>query len=191
MSGGPTPREEALWQALARTVRPLRPAQAATLAAPSPPHGTATPPPPGRADLARASPPRSAAFRPGRGETLDATWDRRLASGKARPDRVIDLHGLSRPQAYARLRHEVLAAHARGHRLILVVTGKGHLPGPSPADLMTEAPVRGALRAELPRWLAAPELSARIAAVRQAGLRQGGAGAVWLVLRRRRTAGGA
>ncbi|WP_448581125.1 Smr/MutS family protein [Thermaurantiacus sp.] len=120
-------------------------------------------------------------------ETLDSTWDKRLASGKARPDRVIDLHGFAREAARHYLERSILAAADRGERLLLVITGKGNMPGPAPADLMGERPGRGAIRAELPRWLALPSLSSRIAAVRRAHPRHGGAGAVYLVLKRSRT----
>ncbi len=187
MSRRLTAAELALWRQVAATVTAWRPL-------PDLPDADEEPPPPAArpdrssvgARKARASPPGSGASAPP-AETLDASWDRRLASGKARPDRVIDLHGHSREGARALLERTVLAAADRGERLLLVITGKGDLPGPAPADLMSDRPGRGAIRAELPRWLGAPELSARIAAVRQAPGRQGGPGAVWLVLRRART----
>ncbi|MFQ3595146.1 MAG: Smr/MutS family protein, partial [Sphingomonadaceae bacterium] len=70
--------------------------------------------------------------------------------------------------------------------LVLVITGKGDLPGPEPMDLMADRPVRGAIRAELPRWLGEADISPLVAAVRQASSARGGLGAVWLVLRRRK-----
>jgi DNA-nicking Smr family endonuclease len=48
---------------------------------------------------------------------------------------------------------------------------------------------RGAIRADLPRWLGEAATSARVAAVRQAGPAHGGLGAVWIVLKRARPAG--
>lgn len=174
-----TPEEEALWRRVTGDVTPLgsRPATPAPpripvrVRAPAPAAPPGPPPPP------RAHP-----------ETLDRSWDRRLGSGRAEPDRLIDLHGLGRDAARDLLLRQVESAHRRGERLLLVVTGKGAAPGPAPADLLPAAgpAPRGAIRADLPRWLAEPELSARIAAVRQAHPRHGGAGAVYLVLRRHR-----
>lgn len=195
MSRRLTPSEEALWRQVTASVRPLVPA-ASPPAAPLPAPVAAPHDGPDRHGVGalKAAPPRA---RPATGgsprwpETLDARWDRRLASGKARPDRVIDLHGLSRAAARARLEGAVHHSVARGERLLLVITGKGGKPGPDAIDLMQGAPVRGAIRADLPRWLAEPGLAPLIAAVRRAHGRQGGDGALWLVLRRRALLGAA
>jgi DNA-nicking Smr family endonuclease len=139
----------------------------------------------------RAGRPLAGAERaaPAAPETLDGRWDRRLSSGRAQPDRVIDLHGLTREGARAALYEGIAAAEARGERLILVITGKGAMPGPAPADLMPGlggGATRGAIRADLPRWLGEAGISGRIAAVRRAHPRHGGAGAAYLILRRSR-----
>lgn len=126
-------------------------------------------------------------------ETLDGAWDRRIISGRLHPDRTIDLHGLSLEAARHRLYDQVAAADARGDRIVLVITGKGQMPGPAPADLMPGlgrphgGTTRGAIRVSLPRWVGEAGLSGRIAAVRQAHPRHGGAGAVYLILKRRRS----
>jgi DNA-nicking Smr family endonuclease len=183
------PDEQALWELVAATVKPLHPRRAAARA-PLPDAVAASPPPRALSGPRRAPPtpptPGQPNPPPGRAEALDAAWDRRLASANARPDMVIDLHGLRRETARHLLYTRVADAEARGLRLILVITGKGHDPGPSPADLMEGRPARGAIRADLPRWLGEQGLSARIAAVRRAHPRHGGAGAAWLVLKRKR-----
>jgi DNA-nicking Smr family endonuclease len=124
-------------------------------------------------------------------ESLDASWDRRLAAGRADPDMVIDLHGLSREAARQLLYRRVADAEARNLRVILVITGKGHAPGPAPADLvpgLAHGPrPRGSIRADLPRWLGEEGLSGRIAAVRRAHPKHGGSGACYLILKRRRS----
>jgi DNA-nicking Smr family endonuclease len=182
-----TPEDEALWEQVTRGVTPL----GARPQAPVPQQIRVHVRHPAQAQtLERAT--RAAVG----AESLDRSWDRRLGSGKAEPERVIDLHGLSRAQAHALLCRQIVSAHRRGERLLLVITGKGGTPGPEPADLMPGAGpapggtarggLRGSIRAELPRWLAEPDLSARIAAVRVAHPRHGGSGAVYLVLRRHR-----
>lgn len=135
--------------------------------------------------LARATPVATPA-KPARmaAETLDASWDKRLSSGRATPDMVIDLHGMTRAEARDYLRLRLSDARLRGHRILLVITGKGGRAHPAPADLAANAPVRGAIRAELPRWLGEADISADIAAVRRAHPKHGGSGAVYLILRR-------
>jgi DNA-nicking Smr family endonuclease len=191
--------EEAIWRRVAATVKAYRPTPQdvpGQVETPSP----TTPAIPGKGTQVRIGPDRqgvgprkvSPLHRPALhapkppAETLDARWDRLLMSGKARPDRVIDLHGMTRSMARERLRTAVFRGYAHGERTLLVITGKGSAPGPEPADLMGERTPRGAIRAELPRWLGEPDLSVRLAAVRQASPAQGGIGAVWLVLRRHR-----
>lgn len=47
-----------------------------------------------------------------------------------------------------------------------------------------DMPLRGIIRASIADWLAASPVSSRIAAVRAAHPRHGGAGAIYVVLRR-------
>lgn len=171
--------EKALWEKVVATVRPMRP-HGEGGAAPKP-EGPREPPPLHRAAHARPLPPpaRAAPARPGPGTTLDAGWDRRLARGLVAPDMVVDLHGHHLDGAY-RLLDDRLDRAVRGEaRLLLLVTGK-----PPASD---RRPVtRGAIRAAVGGWLAASRHAGAIAAVRGAHPRHGGAGALYIVLRRRR-----
>ncbi|WP_199553945.1 Smr/MutS family protein [Sandaracinobacteroides hominis] len=179
--------EQALWNRVIATVTPLEPQKAAAEVEPTPLPATR---PPLRKEAGprrlkpQAVPPKPAPTTPT--ESLDASWDRRLASGRLEPEMTIDLHGLSRDMARHLLYRRVHDAEARGIRTILVITGKGHMPGPSPADLMEGRPARGAIRADFPRWLGEDALSGRIAAVRRAHPKHGGAGAAYLILKRKR-----
>ena len=110
---------------------------------------------------------------------LDAGWDRRLARGLVRPDVTIDLHGHSLATAHDVLDHRLAEAIAAGARLVLLITGK------PPCD--DRFPVtRGAIRASINDWLRSSRHAPAIAAVRGAHPRHGGAGALYLVLRRSR-----
>ena len=111
--------------------------------------------------------------------TLDGSWDRRLARGMAQPDATLDLHGHTLASAHALLDHGLDRALARNARLLLLVTGKP----PRPESERPHA--RGAIRAAVADWLAASRFADRIAAVRGAHPRHGGAGALYIVLRRR------
>ncbi|HEX8373667.1 MAG TPA: Smr/MutS family protein [Geminicoccaceae bacterium] len=109
---------------------------------------------------------------------MDGSWDRRLGRGSVSPDAVLDLHGHNLATAYDLLDRRLEEAIADGARLLLLVTGKP--PG-------TERPAkRGAIRAAVGDWLRASRHSGRIAAVRNAHPRHGGAGALYIVLRRPR-----
>src|SRR5262249_34832003 len=112
--------------------------------------------------------------------TLDSTWDRRLAQGLVRPEMVIDLHDHRLAAAHTLLDIRLQEAIAKEARVILLITGK-----PPRADRWLVG--RGAIRATIGHWLQASRHAASIAAVRAAHPRHGGAGALYLILRRRRT----
>lgn len=183
---GLSAEEAALWSRVAATVKPLRPARkAATSAAPDAPKIPAPPAPlpAKRKAVARPSTPPPVptprdppvATRHG----LDAGWDRRLAKGVVGPDFTIDLHGHTLDAAWNRLEHGLMLAENQGARVILVITGR-----PRPVDRGSAHGQRGVIRAKLLDWLAAGSHASRIAAVRGAHPRHGGAGALYLVLRR-------
>jgi DNA-nicking Smr family endonuclease len=169
------PDERALWNKVVESVRPLHAPPAAAAPDPEPEAGTAPPPkrPRGAVPPAPAPAPRK-----GHGTTLDASWDRRLGRGLVQPDMVLDLHGHDLATAYDLVDARLEAAIAGGARILLLVTGKP--PG-------TERPVaRGRIRSAVGDWLAASRHAGRIAAVRNAHARHGGAGALYVVLRRPR-----
>jgi DNA-nicking Smr family endonuclease len=112
--------------------------------------------------------------------TLDAGWDRKLARGVVAPDATIDLHGYTLSAAHGQLDAELGHAIARHARLILLVTGRPPPPGRSRLD----NPMRGVIRASIGDWLHQSRHASHIAAVRNAHPRHGGAGALYVILRR-------
>ncbi len=112
---------------------------------------------------------------------LDSGWDRKLARGSVHPDFTLDLHGASLDAAYSRLMHGIAQAKSMGARVILLVTGK-----PRPVDSADRGSRRGAIRAKVIDWLAASEHALDIAAIRNAHLRHGGTGALYIILKRRK-----
>ena len=109
--------------------------------------------------------------------TLDGTWDKRLRSGAAQPDRVLDLHGMSLDSAWHAIDSALERSIAAGERILLLVTGH-HRPGAPPVE-------RGRIRAAVHDWLAASRHAPKIAAVRGAHGRHGGGGSLYIVLKRR------
>ena len=124
-----------------------------------------------------APPPRLKPGAPPAPDTLDGGWDRRLARGVVAPERTIDLHGHTLASAHDALDHALERAIADEVRVLLVVTGR-----PPRAD--AEGRRRGLIRGAIGDWLASSRHAGRIAAVRNAHPRHGGAGALYLVLRR-------
>lgn len=185
------PDEAALWARVMASVRPLKAATAVVKAKPQPRPAA----PVRRAEPAIELPPLRAPEPIRRGKpvtftpaaapaaaTLDGGWDKRLARGLAVPDATVDLHGHTLHSAHDLLDAALARAIARGDRVILLVTGRP----PRPESERPHA--RGAIRAAVGDWLAASRHAGSIAAVRGAHPRHGGAGALYLVLRRPREA---
>lgn len=172
--------ESALWARVTSTVRPLHRKPAITPAAKAETPTPVTPTIIG----ARPQPSSKAALkspaRPAASNTLDGGWDRRISAGRIAPDMTVDLHGHTLTSAHAMLEQRLGEAIMQDMRVILVITGRPPRPNQDP-----ERP-RGLIRQQLPHWLASSSYRNAIAAVRNAHPRHGGAGALYLVLRRRR-----
>jgi DNA-nicking Smr family endonuclease len=114
---------------------------------------------------------------------MDAKSYKGMQRGKIKPEGRIDLHGMTVAQAHPALISFILSAHSSGKRLILVITGKGGKrdePG-------TFIPQRiGALKRQVPHWLAMAPVSTAVLQVTEAHIRHGGAGAYYVYLRRAR-----
>lgn len=170
---GLTKEERALWDKVAETIRPL---------------GRRLPPPPADPDdpvpaAARRSPPPPRPTAPGGAPrsapplaTLEPKLARSLKRG-AEVDAKLDLHGLRQDEAHARLVRFLRQQQSRGARIVLVVTGKG---GPGFGD------ERGVLRRQVPAWLAEPALRNVVLGMSEASAAHGGAGALYVRLRRLR-----
>ena len=113
---------------------------------------------------------------------VDGRTAERLRRGTIAPDSKLDLHGLTESAAHRALGTFLQAAHRRGDRLVLVVTGNGARAADDPFGL--EPRSRGVLKTMVPRWLAEPQFARLIADLRAAHLRHGGGGALYVYLRK-------
>jgi len=118
---------------------------------------------------------------------------RRIARDPDQIDARLDLHGMRQREAYPALKGFLRASQARGHVLVLVITGKGGARETTRADYEAwettpfyEAP-RGVLRRLVPEWLAKPEFRDVVASMSPAHQRDGGEGALYIRLRRTAT----
>jgi DNA-nicking Smr family endonuclease len=171
-----TADERRLWAEVARSVAPLA-GRAVPAVQPAPVPTEAGPPVASSSKtlLARPQPARPAIppLAPIEPKTVRA-----LSRGRAKADSVLDLHGLTQAEAHSALTRFLQRSQSSGHRLVLVVTGKGRPEdGSRPGD-------RGVLRRMVPHWLALPEARHIVLGWDEAGPRQGGAGALYVRLRR-------
>ncbi len=102
---------------------------------------------------------------------LDGATKKKLEKGEIAPAAKLDLHGMTEAAAHGTLITFLAAAHRRGDRLVLIVTGKGEAG-------------RGVLKQMVPRWLDEAPMAKLIADKRWAHRRHGGEGALYVYLRK-------
>jgi DNA-nicking Smr family endonuclease len=166
MKKGLSDKDIALWRRAMRNVRPRN-----ERGPPPLPEGKKT----AATVRRRGAPPPSKARAPE--ATLDRGWERRVRRGQLIPDRSLDLHGYSQGRAHSLLLRVISEALETGARVVLVITGKGRDGAP------------GILRRAVPQWLAASPLAPHILALKPAHPSHGGAGALYVILRRPRRQG--
>jgi DNA-nicking Smr family endonuclease len=106
---------------------------------------------------------------------LDPRVLRRLKKGDFAVQAHLDLHGLVKDEARSELEAFLTAARTAGKRCVLVVHGRG-------LHSKDQVPV---LKDALKRWMASGRLSREVLAFATARQHDGGAGAVYVLLRRR------
>lgn len=173
--------ERALWESVAKQLKPLRkrPAIAKAAAATSDPvthHVAAKPVPAKTAASAKALPaprPQMPPLAPiGRRERA------KLSRGKQEIDARLDLHGMTQMRAHRVLYGFLQRAHHDGLTFVLVITGKGKVGGPESE--------RGVLRRQVPEWLSLPEFRSLVVGFEEAHIGHGGEGALYVRVRRAR-----
>lgn len=117
----------------------------------------------------------------------DAGIDRRTAEklrkGKMPIDAILDLHGLRQGEAQDQLTRFILGQYQSGRRCLLVITGKGNR---FPADGVDSGGLSGVLRRMVPVWFGQAPLADKILLHSPAQPKDGGSGALYVLLRRRR-----
>jgi DNA-nicking Smr family endonuclease len=118
----------------------------------------------------RALPPLAAGF-----AGVDRATGERLKRGLYPIEAQLDLHGMTQADAHRALSGFVAASREAGRRCVLVITGRG-----------LNSDEGGILRRAVPRWLDEPGMRPSLLAIAPARPHHGGAGALYLLLRRRR-----
>lgn len=173
--------ERVLWEGVAKQVKPLRkrtrvvkPDVLAAEAAPAP-----LPPmsrklveaPPAKV-VKHPDPPLPPLTMLGRRERSQ------LSRGRKEIDARLDLHGMTQERAHRALATFLQRASYDGMSFVLIITGKGRTGG-----LDSE---RGILRRQVPIWLGLPEFRALVVGFEEAHIGHGGAGALYVRVRRAR-----
>ena len=167
--------EHALWESVARQVKPLRKKPRA-----------AKPPalPPNTAAITRPVPlkpiPPVKTPRPQKPDApplvaLGRRERSRLSRGRVDIEARLDLHGMTQTRAHRALFGFLQHANQEGFSFVLVITGKGKLGAESE---------RGVLRRQVPEWLSLPEFRTLVVGFEAAHAGHGGEGALYVRVRR-------
>ena len=139
---------------------------------PEPPPEPEKPPPRRPATIPPAEP---VTLKPGAANGVDGRTMTRLRRGLFRPEARLDLHGKTLEEARRAVSRFVAASQSDRRRCVLIITGKG-------------ARGEGPIRRDLSLWLNAPDVRPRVACFAQARPTDGGEGAFYVLLKRRRPA---
>lgn len=101
-----------------------------------------------------------------------------LARGRKEIEARLDLHGMTQARAHRALIGFLARACEDGLTFVLVITGKGRT-GAADSE-------RGVLRRQVPEWLGLPEFRSLVVGFEEASIGHGGAGALYVRLRRAR-----
>lgn len=150
-----TSEERQVWQNVSRTVSPRRKGSAR----PEPGHDAFLHmmriPPVTQTNLVTAQ------------SDLQINQDRKTRRGRVIVDAKLDLHDKTQTEAWPLLLLRVKRSAQRGHKCLLVITGKG-------------VRLDGVLRRAFPNWINSPDIRPFIASYAPAHIRHGGSGA-WYV----------
>lgn len=111
---------------------------------------------------------------------IERRLKQKISRGSAGIDAKLDLHGHTQAEAKSRLLRFLQTAQLLEHALVLVITGKGKRSDDSWSN------EGGVLKRQVPLWLSMPEFRPLVIGFEEAGVRHGGAGALYIRVRRRR-----
>ena len=173
--------ERALWESVAKQVKPLRKKTRVVKAdAASPATDTAAVAKPAVSPRPKVAPPIAAPPKPSPPPLapLGRRERSQLSRGRKDIDARLDLHGMTQTRAHRVLFTFLQRAHHDGLTFVLVITGKGKVGGAESE--------RGVLRRQVPQWLNLPEFRSMVVGFEEAHIGHGGEGALYVRVRRAR-----
>jgi DNA-nicking Smr family endonuclease len=176
---GLSEEDRALWESVAKQIKPLRKRHRVTKPA-APPEAEISvtvkspisPKPVAPARIVLPAKPKPPPLAPiGRRERSH------LSRGRKEIDARLDLHGMTQTRAHRALFGFLQRAHHDGLTFVLIITGKGKIGAESE---------RGVLRRQVPQWLGLPEFRSLVVGFEEAHIGHGGEGALYVRVRRAR-----
>src|SRR6266516_634578 len=175
---GLSEEDRALWESVAKQVKPLRKRQRASKPSVASTEADSKVAPKPAASPRHVTPARIVAPLKPEPPPLAPIGRRErshLSRGRKEIDARLDLHGMTQTRAHHRLLTFLQRAHRDGFTFVLVITGKGR----AGAD-----PERGVLRRQVPQWLNLPEFRSLVVGFEEAHIGHGGEGALYVRIRR-------
>jgi len=179
--------DTALWQRVAETVNPLKSNRVIKKTVKTEGTISENSSPPKRvrqtitdtrqSNKEAASRPRPNDLTHGTAAGVDKRTNQRLIRGKTPIEGRLDLHGHTKESAHRALDAFIKGSFAAERRCVIVITGKG---------LRLESGEIGVLRQAVPQWLNSPALRPMVLAYSHATPKDGGEGALYVLLKRKR-----
>ena len=166
---GLSEEDRALWESVAKQVKPLRKRQRASKPSVASTEADSKVAPKPAASPRHVAPARPVApSKPGPPPLAPIGRRERshLSRGRKEIDARLDLHGMTQTRA-----------HHDGLTFVLIITGKGKMGAESE---------RGVLRRQVPQWLGLPEFRSLVVGFEEAHIGHGGEGALYVRVRRTR-----
>ena len=175
MSDFLTDEEKALWEAFTKGAEPLKKEEKESFKPPKKEKKISRSHIPPIPQESFASPPKNeASVDPI--QNLDRKTSRKIRKERIEIDATLDLHGLTQTEAYGKLSYFIPNSQARGHKLILVITGKGSSRSYEKV---------GVLRNNVPQWLQNKASFPQVLSISSAQPQHGGNGAFYVFLRKK------
>ena len=177
---GLSEEERALWESVAKQVKPLRKRQRASKPSVASTEADSKVAPKPAASPRHVAPARPVApSKPGPPPLAPIGRRERshLSRGRKEIDARLDLHGMTQTRAHRALFGFLQRAHHDGLTFVLIITGKGKMGAESE---------RGVLRRQVPQWLGLPEFRSLVVGFEEAHIGHGGEGALYVRVRRAR-----
>ncbi len=117
---------------------------------------------------------------------FDEKLAHKVGKGRIKIDARLDLHGMRQNEAKSELRQFIFSSFSKGHKVVLVITGKGtsvRTDAPWSGEAVTD---RGVLKRMVPYWLSERDMAAAVVSYTTARLQHGGEGALYVHIRGRK-----
>jgi DNA-nicking Smr family endonuclease len=129
------------------------------------------------------TPPKKTERKQFQNPQLDKRTFEKLRKGKLPIEARLDLHGMNKEKAHEAVTHFIKGSYAWGLRTLIIITGKGKSKSKA-EDWLVKG--QGVLKENVPYWLESKNLKPYILKFVTAQPKDGGSGALYIYLKRKR-----